>query len=240
MSIAYTNYSDICVRFYDLVIDVKYVADFVASQLEDYKPGRCLFVGGFFAVAKELQLRGFELTVADFSEEMIVEARKRLPNTRAVVADLRDMPFEGEFDAVIVIGRVFTHMLTAEDSSRALLSTYRALKPGGLVLLDNYEDSKIQVTDYFNGRIAVESPKIAITRESSTELSSTKPFVVTWKAHYRAEFDGKTICFDDEMQHRAFSRDEMRGLLEGAGFEALSQGDNFDDTSFYTLARRGA
>ncbi len=237
MTETYAEYSDICTKFYDLVVDPVQVAEFVYSKIKQYYPRKCLFVGGFFSVARELQKTNLELVVTDYTDEMVKEAQKRLPNTRIERADLRHLPFENEFDTILVIGRVFTHMLTADDASQALQSIHRALKPEGLVLLDNYEDSKIQVTDYFNGLVSVSDSSIEIIRRSTTKLVSQDPFVVNWFADYRVTSQGNLITFSDQMRHRAFSRSEMKNLFEENGFSVCAQGDNFDETSFFTLAR---
>lgn len=236
MADTYYNNSDVCAKFYDLVVDPKEVADFVYSKVVDYQPKNCLFIGGFFLVALELQKLGLAITLVDYSENMIHEAHVRLSSTRTKVADLRKLPFKGEFDVVFAIGRVFTHMLTPEDSSNALKSIYQSLKPGGVTLLDNYEDTRIQATKYFNGRVAVSDPTIEIVRDSSTKLISQIPLIVNWKATYHFNSNGNSRTFEDEMHHRAFSRPEMRVLLEKHGFIVFSQGDNFDETSFFTLA----
>lgn len=39
-------------------------------------------------------------------------------------------------------------------------------------------------------------------------------------------------------QRRAWSRQEILQYLEKAGFKLLEQGDNFDETSFYNLAKK--
>ena len=193
---------------------------------------------GFFLVADELRKLGLSITLADYSQDMIQEAQKRLSNTKAVVADLRDLPFQDEFDAIFVIGRVFTHMLNAEDTHRALSSIFHALKADGVVFLDNYEDTKIQSTDYFNGKIALKDSTTKILRDSSTELVSQEPLIVQWNARYQVTSNGVSTSFEDQMLHRAFSRAEIKNLFEENGFIVYSQGDNFDETSFYTLAGR--
>ncbi len=236
MTETYSNSSDVCAKFYDLVIDPRQVANFVLSKVAGYRPGNCLFVGGFFLVARELQELGLTMTLVDYSEDMMREAYERLSNATTEVADLRKLPFEDEFDTVFVIGRVFTHMLTPEDASSALRSIHRSLKPGGVVFLDNYEDTKIQDTDYFNGRISVSDPAVEIVRDSSTCLVSRDPLIVNWKASYHIKSNGDSRSFSDEMYHRAFSRSEMQRLFEQHGFQVFSQGDNFDETSFFTVA----
>lgn len=234
----YSDLADVCVKFYDLVIDSKKVAEFVDSKIKKYSPKKILFVGGFFNVAKELIKKGYDITVADYTDEMVEEGKRRLPNTKVVKGDLKDLHFENEFDAVLVIGRVFTHMYTDDETDQALQSIRRSLKPNGITFFDNYEDNKIQVTDYFNGIIRAKDGNIEIIRNSSTELISKSPLIVNWKATYILKEGGNVKEYNDEMEHRGYSRQEISDFLEKNGFTQIENGDNFDDTSFYVLARK--
>lgn len=233
----YSGLAGICVKFYDLLVDEDKVAEFIESKIGRFGAKKVLFIGGFFLVAGRLQEKGFGVTVADYTDAMVEEGRKRLPNTRVVKADIRSLPFEGEFDLVLAIGRVFTHMYSDEDANKALQSIWKSLKPQGILLVDNYEDSKIRKTNYFNGKIFVSDDEVEIARDSTTELVSEKPFIVKWRAEYTVK-DGQTRQFKDEMEHRAFSREEMKELLERNGFRQLENGDNFDETSFYAIAKK--
>lgn len=214
------------------------MADFVDVKISRFGPKNVLFVGGFFLVAKELVRRRYAVTVADYTDEMVEEGRKRLPETRVIKADVRNLPFEKEFDAVLVIGRVFTHMYSDKDLRKAFQAVRKSLKPDGILLFDNYEDTKITKTDYFNGKITVKDSNIEIIRDSSTEIVSETPFIVNWKAAYIVKEDGKLQKFNDEMKHRAFSRKEMKNILEKNRFAQIEVGDNFDDTSFYLIAQK--
>ncbi len=234
----YSNLAGICKKFYDLIINAKEVADFADRRISRFKPKNILFVGGFFSVAKELIKKGYIVTVADYTDEMVEEGKKRLPETRVVKADIRNLPFENEFDAVLVIGRVFTHMYSDEEVRRALQAVRKSLKPNGILLFDNYEDIKITKTDYFNGKITVKDSNIEIIRDSSTARVSKTPFIVNWKAIYSVKEGGKLQKFNDEMKHRAFSREEVKRNLEKNGFKQIEAGDNFDDTSFYSIAQK--
>jgi SAM-dependent methyltransferase len=167
---------------------------------------------------------------------MVATGRKQLPGACVLKADLRSLPFDNEFDIVFVIGRVFTHMTTDEDLLQALTSCRRALVDSGKLFADNYEDTRIQATKYFNGRISVGDASSKIVRESTTERVSESPYVVKWRADYSGEFNGASFRFSDSIDHRAFSRDEFSRYLSTAGFTVEEQGDNFDETSFYTVA----
>ncbi len=234
----YSSLADVCTKFYDSSIDAKRVADFVDSRINKFGLKDILFIGGFFLVAKELIGKGYNVTVADYTDEMVEEGKKRLPKTKIVKADIRKLPFGQEFDAVLVIGRVFTHMLSNEDVGDALSSIRKSLKPKGILFFDNYEDNKIMKTNYFNGRVQAKNGNIKIMRDSSTELISKKPFIVNWKATYTVKENNKTQKFNDEMAHRAFSRMEIKELLETNGFKQIENGNNFDETSFYAIAQK--
>ena len=77
-----------------------------------------------------------------------------------------------------------------------------------------------------------------IIRRSSTVLLSEKPHVVEWKAEYSGELEGQAFHFEDSIPNRAFTRPEVVRHLGNHKYEVVSQGDNFDETSFYTLAKR--
>ncbi|MBW2965507.1 class I SAM-dependent methyltransferase [Candidatus Woesearchaeota archaeon] len=235
----YSNLAKICVKFYDLSINHIEVAGFFNEKISKFKPNKILFIGGFFKVAKELIKKGYDVVVVDYTDEMVEEGKKRLPETKVIKGDIRDLPFENEFDTIMVIGRVFTHMYSDEDIKNSLQSIRKSLKPNGILIFDNYEDTKIMKTNYFNGKIEVKDGEIEIARNSSTEFISEKPFIINWKATYIVkEKKGEIHRFNDEMKHRAFSRKEIKEFLEKNGFEHVEEGDNFDETSFYSIGRK--
>jgi ubiquinone/menaquinone biosynthesis C-methylase UbiE len=238
MNQTYGTHSDICTRFYDLVYDANHVADFVLEKIKPFSPKEGLFIGGMFLIANQLISQGIKLTLSDYSDEMIDQGKRRLPNANFVRADLKSLPFEYQFDSIFVIGRVFTHMLTDVDATSALHGLYKSLKSGGFVFFDNYEDSKIQKTNYFNGTVIVADAKTNIVRDSTTKLVSTDPMVVDWSARYSSDENGTLTTFEDQMLHRAFAREEINKLVEASGLKLISQGDNFDETSFYTIAAK--
>ncbi|MFN8389922.1 MAG: class I SAM-dependent methyltransferase [Bdellovibrionota bacterium] len=214
------------------------MATFAFNTIEAHPSQRALFVGGMFDIAGELTGRGLVLTVVDYTSEMVEIGQQRLPEIDVARADLRDLPFDREFDLIFVIGRVFTHMLNDFDLTRAIRGCFRALKPGGRLLADNYESSRIEVTNYFNGVLEYENAGAAIVRRSSTRRISESPRIVRWDAEYSGRFGSEPFRFQDSMEHRAFERAEFAEHLRLADFDVIAQGDNFDETSFYTVAAR--
>jgi ubiquinone/menaquinone biosynthesis C-methylase UbiE len=238
MSDTYARYAAICTKFYELTTNSASTGEFVFQKSQASPGQRVLFVGGMFGVAAALLAKGLSVTVVDYTDEMVEIGKDRVPGATVSKADLRALPFESEFDLVLVVGRVFTHMLTDDDLSHAIKGCKRALRKGGALFADNYEDTRVQQTSYFNGQIEGKDHSSHIVRQSSTTRLSEKPFIVRWDAEYSGTVEDRTFSFRDSIEHRAFSRPEFTQYLEAAGLRTVAQGDNFDETSFYTLARR--
>jgi ubiquinone/menaquinone biosynthesis C-methylase UbiE len=238
MSFTYTKHAEICAKFYELTLNSRSVAEFVFGKIGAKSEQRGLFVGGMFSVAQALIAKGIDLTIVDYSDEMIAVGKALLPDTKIYKADLRALPFDREFDIVLVIGRVFTHMISNADLALGLTGCWNSLRVGGRLFADNYEDIRILRTNYFNGLIEGRDQNTHIARNSTTKVTSTDPFVVQWQAEYSGQFNNMPFSFRDSIEHRAFSRIEFASHLEATGFKIIDQGDNFDETSFYTLAEK--
>lgn len=237
MTDTYREHGEVCAKFYQLTLDSNAVAAFLLQNSPARPPEKALFVGGMFDIAGALHRHGLDITVVDYTPEMVALGRKALPGIRVEQADLKELPYENEFDHVFVVGRVFTHMIPNEDLRLALASCRRALRTGGYMFFDNYEDSKIRVTSYFNGIVRAESVDFAIERNSTTRLLSESPYVVSWQARYTGNIKGKDFDFSDSMEHRAWSRSEILPFLEESQFQLIRQDSNFDETSFFNLAQ---
>jgi predicted O-methyltransferase YrrM len=238
MSDTYAKHAKICAKFYELTVHSDAVGDFIFTNSGAMPGQRALFVGGMFGVAAALIARGLALTVVDYTDEMVSIGKARLPDATVMKADLKALPFQEEFDLLFVVGRVFTHMISDSDLSLALSGCRNSLRVGGKLFADNYEDVRIEKTDYFNGLVERRDPHNQIDRISSTTQLSDQPFVVRWDARYSGQFENSTFSFQDSMDHRAYSRSEFSDKLREAGFIVSRQGDNFDETSFYTVAER--
>ena len=84
--------------------------------------------------------RGYRVTGLDLSEIFLrraqSDARTRGVEVRWVHSDMRDVPFENEFDAVISIFTSFGYLETEDDDQQVLRQVHKSLKPGGLFLLE--------------------------------------------------------------------------------------------------------
>lgn len=96
-------------------------------------------------ITLKVALAGHSVTAVDRSGPMLrvletkagellgAAERARL---RAVEADMRDLPFPGDFDVVLCPYSAFTYLLTDEDRERMLDGVRERLRPGGRLFLD--------------------------------------------------------------------------------------------------------
>ncbi len=97
--------------------------------------------------ALRLARRGADVTGMDITTAYLRDARraaKSVPGVRFIRGDMRRLPYKAEFDAAINLWTSFGYFEDPTDDLRTLRAVARALKPGGLFLIDliNYEAAK--------------------------------------------------------------------------------------------------
>ena len=87
-----------------------------------------------------LASRGLNVTGIDLSREYLEQAERSAKehgvHLELLLRDMRDIPFEDHFDAVINMFSAFGYLESDEENLKALEAVRDALKPGGRVLLD--------------------------------------------------------------------------------------------------------
>lgn len=85
-----------------------------------------------------LRREGYEVTGVDLSEVLLREARKQ-PGAEEVTwvrSDMRQLPLEGGFDAVVNLFTSFGYFERDEEQLKVLREIWRMLKPGGQFIID--------------------------------------------------------------------------------------------------------
>jgi SAM-dependent methyltransferase/ribosomal protein S18 acetylase RimI-like enzyme len=115
--------------------------DFIVAALE-LKRGDCILdlCCGQGRHSVELAKRGFQVTGADLSEYLLGLARQAADEAGVSVrfhrCDMRDLPWENEFDAVINMFTAFGYFEAEEENEKVLHAARRALRPAGRFLID--------------------------------------------------------------------------------------------------------
>jgi SAM-dependent methyltransferase len=112
--------------------------DFIEGELNRERSKRILDIGcGTGRHALELTARGYVVTGVDLSESQLERAREKARERGLSVefrrADARNLPFEAEFDAALMLCEgAFPLMETDEMNFEILRGAARSLKPGGI------------------------------------------------------------------------------------------------------------
>ena len=94
-----------------------------------------------------LLLRTPHVTGFDYSAELLASAREALgPEAALVRGDMRDLPFEGMFDAVTSFFTSFGYFMVDAENARVIEQLSRAMKPGGRFLIDHMNAASVQKT----------------------------------------------------------------------------------------------
>jgi SAM-dependent methyltransferase len=191
----------------------------------------------------ELARRGMIVTGLDLSATLLAEARQTAAaagaQVRWVESDMRQIPFEGEFDAVLCMFTAFGYLESDEEDQKVLEAAARALRPGGRLLLDlaNHDAT---------GRSSLRSG----TREWREVGSGRYTLVEHTMCLYPRSWRMRVICLEGAratehvLSIRAYTADEIAGMVTRAGLEdiriygSLAGGEPTLDTNRLVVAAR--
>src|SRR5207248_11236969 len=134
-----------------------------------------------------LAQRGYQVTGQDLSEVFLQQARAAADAQRVQVrwvnGDMRTIPFENEFDAVINIFTAFGYLESDDEDQQVLVQVHKALKPGGLFVLEIiHREGLIRryqpfgVTRHDDGLIVIEQRRFnLLTGRNQTRVTMIDP-----------------------------------------------------------------
>ena len=190
---------------------------FIREALCPPKGGEVLDVGcGYGRHALELAQQGLRMTGLDLSLPMLIRAadnaQKRGLSVNFVHADMREMNFNGQFDAAYCVLSSFGYF-DEETNLRVASSICRALKPGGRFLLD------IINRDYIVGdlpsRVWWEGDGCVVLEEVDFNYHTSRVLI------RRSVVFGNGRQSEQEISMRAYSLHEVGKLLRQAGLRVL-------------------
>jgi 2-polyprenyl-3-methyl-5-hydroxy-6-metoxy-1,4-benzoquinol methylase len=118
-----------------------------------------------------LAQRGYQMTGQDLSETFLqraqAEAAMQQVTIRWARSDMRSIPFEDEFNAIINIFTSFGYLEHEDEDQRVLQQVAKALKPNGYFLLETISQTRVTrafsphgIIRYNDGLIVLEERRI--------------------------------------------------------------------------------
>jgi len=193
--------------------------DFLESEINHDKNSKILDVGcGTGRHSIELASRGYSVTGVDLSDNMLNAARKKAQKAGVSVdfikADARNLPFQTEFDLVIMLCEgAFPLMETDQMNFQILESVTRSLKKEGKLIFTT-----------LNGLYPLfHSVKDFINANSHYSTNSENTFdLMTFRDRYQLETEddsGNKLLLDCD--ERYYVPSEITWLLESLGFNQV-------------------
>ncbi|MFB6242207.1 MAG: class I SAM-dependent methyltransferase [Candidatus Nanosalina sp.] len=183
-------------------------------------------------IATERIGQDYDVTGVDLSREMLEVASRKVLEADLAQADMRSLPYEEEFDAVVMYGHPLSHLESFHDVDQTLRSVYGTLKEDGVL-----------VTDFLTERIgdvesmgSTEKELGKYTVRMRPEFSDYNPATHEADCTIRFEIeDGEELQeFGYDSRVKGFSPEQLRHMLEEAGFDTVEE-----QTIFHSQIQQG-
>ncbi len=182
--------------------------------------------------AIELASRGVRVTGVDISSEMIAEAREQAGKANVNIglreSDMRELPWEAEFDAAYCFGNAFGY-LDSVGTRAFVQAVARALKPGSRFVLDSGQVAEC-VLPNLKDREWLRVDDILFLEENRYDVENG--YVETIYTFIRGgETESRTGI------HWVYTVREVRSMLDEAGFDTLSMYSSIAGEAFQAGSR---
>jgi SAM-dependent methyltransferase len=183
-----------------------------------------------------LAQHGFDVTGLDLNPASLELARQAAEtgnvSLKTVMADMREIPFENYFDAIVNMFSSFGYLESEAQDARVLESAAKALKPDGRLFLDML-NREWAIANYIqNDWHSGEDGTLYIERR---ELD-----LATSRMHVRFTIVGPNGTRRESIGHnmRLYTLTEMTRLLERAGMRVTGVFGGFDGETYAISTRR--
>ena len=170
---------------------------------------------------------GFHVTGFDLSANLLAHARQAGKGPSYVRSDMRCPPFRNQaFDVVVSLFTSFGYFEKDDENAGVIREASRVLKPGGIFVLDFFNIEQLRGCLVSRSEKTVDGRKVVECRcyeEQTQRIEKEINFL---------EADGtETPAYSESV--RAFTKDELTGMIGSAGLSVLNiygdlQGSAFD------------
>ncbi len=158
----------------------------------------------------------------DLHDEMAAIARAAVPTVDVITGDMTTLELDDQFDAVVMLGRVFPHALTDEAATRLLANCRSHLTPGGRIVFNTFDQRGLE-----DGYVSEDT-----YTSNAFEVRRTLRSFVTDEATGRWGFDAvyeitdretdTTVTTEETMHLRAHTPADLETYISTVGFEDVS------------------
>lgn len=173
----------------------------------------------------QLARRGFQVTGVDLSPSSIQRARELASHLAQpphfAVRDMRQLEYEGQFDAVFNLFTSFGYFDSEADNLRVLKGVAQALRPGGWVVIDYLNAEKVANALVPNETKSVNGVSFQITR------FATRSHIIK---EIEVLHNGQLLRFFERVQR--INQPQFQQMLATSGFTLQWSLGDYDGNAF--------
>lgn len=162
---------------------------------------------------------GLDVIGVDLSEDMLVEAKQKLPDTLFLQQDMRQLALAGTVSGVVCGMDGINHLCRTADVAAVFAGVYRALEKGGLFVFDVNTPYKHREVLADHAFVFEEEDFLCVWQN---RLIARTMEVDMWLDFFVEGADGRYDRLCDHVRERAYSEKTLRRLLAEAGFDVLA------------------
>jgi SAM-dependent methyltransferase len=211
----------------------KMEVDFIARELNLTEPKKIFDLAcGYGRHANKLAALDHDVTGVDITKGFLEmaerEAKEMDVNVKYLLKDMREIDFESEFDCAISMSTAFGYF-EDDENFKVLENVSRALKKGGLFLLD------LANRDFILRNFL---PYIVVEKAKDLMIDLNKLDIVEGRLYNRRIVFRNGVMKEKPFFIRFYAPTEIRDLLNKAGLKVLKIFGNYDSSPFNINSRR--
>ncbi len=182
-----------------------------------------------------LSKEGFDVVGLDISNKLLRIAKRRWQEAQVVQADMRFLPFKAEaFSAAISMDTSFGYLPSEEDDLLSLMEVHEALTKNGVLVIDVFSRKHL-INRYESGEQLKwkEYPSFFLLQNRTVDVKGEK-LKDLWTVHEKTS--GQLIIFEHSV--RLYEFNQLKGLLEKAGFSVNQVYGDYDEQSYGSNSSR--
>ena len=213
--------------------ETKREVDFISKESNLNKPMKILDLAcGYGRHANKLAALGHDVTGVDITKGFLEmaerEAKEIGVKVKYILKDMREVNFDSEFDRAISMFTSFGYF-EDDENFKVLENVSRALKKGGLFLLD------LANRDFILRHFL---PSIVVEKGKDLMIDLNEFDIITGKLYDRKIVVRNGVRKEKPFFTRQYAPTEIRDLLERAGLKVLKFFGNYDSSPFNVNSRR--
>ena len=207
-------------RYYDLIYgfkDYHREAEFLRILIERVAPGARTLLDVACGTGEHLRyLTGYHAEGLDLNSDFLDIARRKLPEVRFHLADMRDFKLGKTYDVITCLFSSLGYLLEDADVVSALSCFRRHLAPEGVALVEPWFEPAV----WERGRVGVQTVEDGDLKVCRMTQSGVEGNCSVFEAHHLVAKNGRIQYFTETHRLRLLTREHLTQLFREAGWDA--------------------